>query len=152
MESSRLVKTPPVSPSPDDWGITRRSVQRHLKNFYRPCVMVTLRTWPIHGYGLAEKLRMFGFTNEPSRVYVELRALEREGLIWSRGQKAAPERRVYRLTAKGDSWLNQWAGSLAATARVLSLFGEVYHQVMSRDEAPLKASLNLALREVSRHT
>ena len=90
--------------------------------------MMSLKTWPAHGYGLAEKLEAFGFSREPSRVYVELRMLEREGLIWSRQQKAAPERRVYRVTAKGETWLSQWAGSLAATERVLAQFMEQHRE------------------------
>ena len=70
-----------------------------------------LSTTPATGYELAQQFKQglgawFGL---PSQIYPELRKLEDKGLI--EGESSAEDRlnkRIYRLTAKGERDLQQW--------------------------------------------
>ena len=107
-------------------------VSRHLKNFLRPCILLVLKEGPVHGYFLADQLRPFGFPIDRSRIYVELRSLEREALIRASSDSESNQRRSYELSAAGNAWLHQWANSLAASHHVLALFLTRYGEAIDK--------------------
>jgi poly-beta-hydroxybutyrate-responsive repressor len=91
------------------------------KNFLRACLLLLLSERPGHGYDLVERLRDFGIEKEPGGVYRALRALEREGLLYSAWEtsSAGPARRGYELTWEGEETLAEWSATLATTRRLL---------------------------------
>lgn len=74
--------------------------------FIQPCILLSLRQQPLHGYGLLEKITAFGFSSESldiSVVYRHLKKLEEQGMItsdWDTQQQGAA-RKVYSLTGDG---------------------------------------------------
>ena len=66
-----------------------------------------------YGYGLMEKLEVFGFARgsiDSSLIYRNLRNMEKRGLISSDWQKSSqgPKKRIYRITELGEDALKEW--------------------------------------------
>lgn len=101
------------------------------KGFLRPCLALLVREAPAHGYDLMEKLREFGFDRDPGGLYRSLRSLEHEGLVVSDWERSmfGPDRRRYRITEKGERYLDAWAPALEETARLLDAYLQRYRQV-----------------------
>ena len=80
----------------------------------REAMLALLAKEPAHGYELRQRLmRPLGALGEvlnPGQVYVTLARLERTG--WVRGsqveQSAAPDKRVYEVTAQGREKVAEW--------------------------------------------
>jgi PadR family transcriptional regulator PadR len=100
------------------------------KNFLRACLLLLLKEQPGHGYDLVERLRDFGIEKEPGGVYRVLRALEREGLLYSAWETSStgPARRGYELTWEGEEMLAEWSETLATTRRLLDHYLSRYHK------------------------
>jgi poly-beta-hydroxybutyrate-responsive repressor len=86
------------------------------RNFLRACLLLLLREHAGHGYDLLARLRDFGLDKDPGGVYRTLRALEREGLLYSawEASSAGPARRGYELTWEGEELL-AWASCSSPT-------------------------------------
>lgn len=113
------------------------------KNFVLPCLLLLLREGPAHGYDLVERLSPFGFSSEPPVVYRNLRRMEAEGLVsssWDTSGKG-PARRVYRLTAHGESQLDAWKIAIQYQRDVLGTFLDRHAGGEASAKTPEPASL-----------
>ena len=97
-------------------------------------VLRTLRTGPLHGYGIAKSIR--STSNEAldiefGSLYPALKRLEAKGWIASAWETSEHNRRAkyYRLTAAGRKHLarehSKWADFVSAVARVMGTVGEM---------------------------
>jgi PadR family transcriptional regulator PadR len=98
------------------------------KNFLRAWLLLLLKERPGHGYDLVERLRQLGIDKEPGGVYRALRALEREGLLYSAWEtsSAGPARRGYELTWEGEEMLGAWSETLETTRLLLDTYLDRY--------------------------
>ncbi len=108
---------------------------RRIHRFLEPCLLLILHCDEIHGYELLEKLKPFGFEQDPvdlSTIYRILRTLEDQGLVLSHWDtsSAGPPRRLYQITAEGDRYLACWVQDLRETDRVLHHFLDTYQSHM----------------------
>ncbi|OGO04992.1 MAG: hypothetical protein A2Y73_06970 [Chloroflexi bacterium RBG_13_56_8] len=105
-----------------------------VRRFTEPCLLLLLHQRPTHGYDLTEALANFGMAEiDRSIVYRMLREMEDAGLIashWDMDASPGPARRVYHLTAEGDTSLAEWVRQLGETDRILHHFLDRYHQHM----------------------
>ncbi|RMG62819.1 MAG: PadR family transcriptional regulator [Chloroflexi bacterium] len=81
--------------------------------FAKPVVLGLLAEAPAHGYALFARIRddLTGVWQVGmNRLYALLDAMERDGLINGRAEQAGnrPERRVFRITAKGRRRFEAW--------------------------------------------
>ena len=91
-------------------------------------LLSTLRTGPLHGYGVVEKLRGLSegaFDLAEGTVYPALYRLEAAGLLSSTWTKAnGRRRRVYELTSRGRGELargrNEWRAFAHAVEAVVT--------------------------------
>ena len=89
----------------------------HMERFLEVCLLLLLYDEAGYGYGLAEQLGSFGFSEDDlnvSTLYRTLRKMEKEGLVtsyWEQGGQG-PKRRVYEITMNGKNELDQWIGIL----------------------------------------
>jgi transcriptional regulator len=97
-----------------------------LKGHVDLLILATLRSGPLHGYGIVEQLRTQseGAFAEGT-VYPALYRLERAGLLASRWtQPEGRRRRVYRLTRRGRAELDrerkEWKSFASAVESVLT--------------------------------
>ena len=87
----------------------------HLYRFLEPLVLFQLKKrGHSHGYELSQQLRDHVLTDaeiERAALYRTLRHLEATGNVVSAwdADDSGPARRVYRLTAKGEQHLQEWA-------------------------------------------
>lgn len=83
------------------------------RGFLLPAVLLLLSEEPDYGYRLVKELQAFHFgrVDGPS-VYRALAQLETDGLVESSSEapKAGTERRVYRMTQRGEQILRAWMG------------------------------------------
>jgi PadR family transcriptional regulator len=99
-----------------------------LKGHVDLLILATLRSGPLHGYGIVEKLRdesEGAFELAEGTVYPALYRLERAGLLASRWTQAeGRRRRVYRLTRRGRAELErerkEWKSFANAVESVLT--------------------------------
>jgi PadR family transcriptional regulator len=99
-----------------------------LKGHVDLLILATLRSGPLHGYGIVEKLRdesEGAFELAEGTVYPALYRLERAGLLASRWTQAeGRRRRVYRLTRRGRAELErerkEWKSFATAVESVLT--------------------------------
>jgi PadR family transcriptional regulator PadR len=99
-----------------------------LKGHVDLLILATLRSGPLHGYGIVEKLRdesEGAFELAEGTVYPALYRLERGGLLSSRWTRAeGRRRRVYRLTRRGRAELDrerkEWKSFANAVESVLT--------------------------------
>jgi len=105
--------------------------RRRIARFIEPALLLLLREEPRHGYTLAEELGRFGFdpaTLDPSIVYRALREMEEQGWAASEWDKAGfgPPRRIYRITADGEKYLEWWVADLRRTREQIDRFLETF--------------------------
>jgi transcriptional regulator len=99
-----------------------------LKGHVDLLILATLRSGPLHGYGIVEQLRTQSegaFELAEGTVYPALYRLERAGLLASRWtQPEGRRRRVYRLTRRGRTELDrerkEWKSFANAVESVLT--------------------------------
>lgn len=98
----------------------------NLYRFVEPVVLHLLRAkGDTHGYELSKALQDHALTDsviEAGALYRTLRRLEENGHVISSWDTSAagPARRVYKLTAKGEGHLREWAivlGNLSESMR-----------------------------------
>ena len=91
-----------------------------------PCLLLLLAEGSGHGYDLVRRLNVLGLAvEELSSVYYALKRMETEGLVASAWEASAgPARRVYELTADGQSALEAWSERLSDFGRLIARFGD----------------------------
>jgi PadR family transcriptional regulator PadR len=105
------------------------------KNWYIPVILLTLREWNSYGYELMEKMTAFGLNAmNPGTFYRMLRQMEKDGFVSSSWDTSSngPARRIYSITAAGESYLKYWADSLNQYQRMMNSFFQLYTQRPSR--------------------
>jgi PadR family transcriptional regulator PadR len=100
----------------------------NLYRFVEPVVLLLLKEkGHSYGYDLAGDLRGHALTDadiEGAALYRTLRHLEMNGNVASewKTDNSGPARRVYRLTAKGEQHLEEWAAVLAHMSKSMARF------------------------------
>jgi len=100
----------------------------NVYRFVEPSVLYLLkRHGGTHGYELVGALQEHALTDstvEPGALYRTLRRLEESGLVVSAWDVsgAGPARRVYQLTADGQSHLEEWIVVLQHLAKSMTGF------------------------------
>ncbi|NLX54903.1 MAG: PadR family transcriptional regulator [Planctomycetaceae bacterium] len=91
-----------------------------LDKLIQPAILVILAEGPLHGYRLVERLgemRMLaGHKPDASGVYRFLKGMEGRGLVNSAWDTSGsgPAKRVFQMTASGQSCLRVWITTLEA--------------------------------------
>ncbi len=85
-------------------------------------VLQLLKSEPMHGYQIIMSIRKsFGVYFGPSTVYPMLGALEKKGYVESKWNMTSERpRKVYSLTASGESMLAFTEGSLSLICRTMA--------------------------------
>lgn len=89
-----------------------------LDRLIQPAILSLLSEGPMHGYGLADRLRRFSATRDGgpdvSGIYRLLRAMQQKGLVESSWDLShgGPPRRLYRITRDGRRCLSRWVATL----------------------------------------
>lgn len=104
---------------------------RRIARFLEPCLLLLLRSDATHGYNLLEALHQFGFapgTIDASVVYRILRKMEDAGFVSSQWDTtgSGPPRRVYTVTANGETYLAAWINDLRRTRDEIDRFIETF--------------------------
>ncbi len=100
----------------------------NVYRFVEPVVLLLLKKkGRSYGYDLSSDLQDFALTDaeiERAALYRTLRQLEGNGNVRSEWEtdKAGPARRVYRLTAKGERHLEEWATVLDNLSKSMARF------------------------------
>jgi DNA-binding PadR family transcriptional regulator len=100
----------------------------NLYRFVEPVVLLLLKKkGRSYGYDLAAELQNHALTDaeiERAALYRTLRQLELNGNVVSKWEtdQSGPARRVYKLTAKGERHLAEWATVLGHVSQSMSRF------------------------------
>lgn len=100
----------------------------NLYRFVEPVVLLLLKKkGRSYGYDLSGDLEKYALTDaeiERAALYRALRQLENNGNVKSEWDvdNAGPARRVYRLTAKGEKHLQEWAAVLDHVSKSMARF------------------------------
>jgi poly-beta-hydroxybutyrate-responsive repressor len=100
----------------------------NLYRFVEPVVLLLLKKkGQSYGYDLSADLQEHALTDaeiERGALYRTLRQLEGNGNVRSDWEtdKAGPARRVYKLTAKGERHLEEWATVLEHVSKSMARF------------------------------
>jgi len=102
-----------------------------MSRFIEPSILLLLSGKPSHGYELMEELEKIGLHDgspDPGAVYRNLRRMEEDGLLESEWDTSGtgPARRLYRLTPKGQEYLEAWAVTIEQRKRSLEKFLKMY--------------------------
>jgi len=81
-----------------------------IEGFIIPCLLLLLKKESAHGYKLREMLENLSFLDEipaPGVIYRHLRCLEKDGMVDFELEPGSggPARKVYSITQKGESFL-----------------------------------------------
>ena len=110
----------------------------NLYRFVEPVVLLLLKKkGHSYGYDLSADLPEHALTDaeiERAAVYRTLRKLEINGNVTSGWQtdKSGPARRVYKLTAKGERHLEEWATVLDHVSKSMARFVKDARSVADR--------------------
>ncbi len=119
-------------------------MQPPLWGFLQPSLLLILAKGPQHGYSLMEQLgsrQLMGGEVDVGNLYRTLRRMEGEGLVsstWSE-DGPGPNKRIYRITERGEKLLKFWAGSLEQRIRTINRFLDEFHQIFGDAPIDLKA-------------
>jgi DNA-binding PadR family transcriptional regulator len=100
----------------------------NLYRFVEPVVLLLLKKkGRSYGYDLSGDLQKHALTDaeiERAALYRTLRQLEANGNVASEWEtvQAGPARRIYRLTAKGEQHLEEWAVVLEHVSKSMGRF------------------------------
>lgn len=118
----------------------------NLYRFVEPVVLLLLKKkGKSYGYDLSGALQEHALTDaeiERGALYRTLRQLEENGNVRSDWEtdKAGPARRVYRLTAKGERHLEEWATVLEHVSKSMARFVKDTRGTLQQSGAAKKAS------------
>jgi poly-beta-hydroxybutyrate-responsive repressor len=112
-------------------------MQPPVWGFLQPSLLLILAQRPLHGYSLMEELEKSQYLGtgdvDVGNLYRTLRRMEGEGLVesfWSE-EGPGPNKRIYRITERGEELLSYFAGTLEERVRAINRFIEEYHRVFS---------------------
>ncbi len=119
--------------------ITKHSWQQPVRRrgrFLHAGLLVLLLQGESYGYALVDRLSTLSLppgTFAYGVVYRMLRNMEREGHVSSRWETSSkgPQRRLYRITPKGEEALQMTMGSLWETAALIQQLTAAYEQASS---------------------
>jgi PadR family transcriptional regulator PadR len=100
----------------------------HLYRFVEPVVLLLLKKkGHSYGYDLSSDLAEYALTDaeiERGALYRVLRQLETNGNVVSEWdiEDSGPARRIYKLTAKGERHLEEWATVLQHVSKSMTRF------------------------------
>lgn len=97
-------------------------------------LLLLLDSGASYGYELRRELDAHRLVVDPSVLYRALRKLERDGVVQSRWMKseAGPQRRFYRLTAKGRQELADISALIAQIRDLNEMFVLAHRRAMRR--------------------
>lgn len=101
---------------------------------FMPSILLLLKEEPTHGYALLKRLSQLGVVSpdmDPSPIYKTLRWFEEMGLVVSereRGERG-PDRKVYRITKKGDESLDSFAPLVEKAGEIIAWFHARYEEL-----------------------
>ncbi|HOK44883.1 MAG TPA: helix-turn-helix transcriptional regulator [Bryobacteraceae bacterium] len=116
----------------------------NLYRFVEPVVLLLLKQkGQSYGYDLFGDLEDYALTDaeiERAALYRTLRQLEHNGNVKSEWdvENAGPARRVYRLTAKGEKHLQEWATVLEHVSKSMARFVKEVRALDSEKAASTK--------------
>jgi PadR family transcriptional regulator, regulatory protein PadR len=98
-----------------------------MKGLLDLIILQFLSTEPMHGYQVITKIRKtFGVYFGPSTIYPLLGTLEKKGYVGSTwNMDFERPRKVYKLTADGQSMLNYTEDSLSLICRKITIAGNL---------------------------
>lgn len=105
----------------------------NLYRFVEPVVLLLLKKkGHSYGYDLANDLQEHALTDaeiERAALYRTLRQLEKNGNVVSAWDvdTGGPARRIYKLTARGEKHLDEWATVLEHVSKSMSRFVKETH-------------------------
>jgi PadR family transcriptional regulator, regulatory protein PadR len=107
---------------------------KKISRFLLPALLLLLSEKPSHGYELAEKYTVFGFTDagsDPGSVYRTLRLLDSGGFINSKWEteETGPAKKVYSITDEGLKLLSSWIELIKERKKSFELFLERYSKI-----------------------
>jgi PadR family transcriptional regulator, regulatory protein PadR len=113
----------------------------HSSHYLLPALLLCLKRGEAHGYKLLNDLEEFGLSFDlvdASMIYRTLRQLEKDGLVTSHPgeQSMGPQRRIYTVTAEGESYLEMWIEELKRNRRQLDLFLQAYEALKNKPAPP----------------
>ena len=113
--------------------------RRRVISFLQPCVLVMLHREEAHGYNLMSGLDEFGFRpgrKDPSLLYRALREMEETGLVTSEWhtESLGPQRRVYKITPAGETYLEEWIADLRRTRQEIDSLLLAYEAVKASSD------------------
>jgi DNA-binding PadR family transcriptional regulator len=117
----------------------------NLYRFVEPVVLLLLKKKArSYGYDLSGDLQEYALTDaeiERAALYRTLRQLEMNGNVISQWDvdKSGPARRVYRLTARGEKHLEEWATVLDHVSKSMARFVREARSLQQGRAAPPKA-------------
>jgi DNA-binding PadR family transcriptional regulator len=100
----------------------------NLYRFVEPVILLQLKQkGQSYGYDLSSDMAKYALTDaeiERAALYRTLRHLEQNGNVKSewKTEDGGPARRVYRLTARGEDHLEEWAIVLGKVSKSMSRF------------------------------
>ena len=107
-----------------------QNIQVRPRDWVTPVALVILREESSYGYKLLERLEeQFGFEQIlPGTLYRTLRRMEQKGLCKSEWETAEGglARRMYYITALGESFLAAWAEGCERYQNVMDCFYQAY--------------------------
>lgn len=133
--------------STDDSGVVS---PRPDKDLLTAWMLLLLDVGVGYGYRLRRELESHGLDIDPGAMYRRLRQLEHDGFVQSSWQASSsgPQRRAYRLTAKGKRLRDAAAGVIAVTRETHDVFLEAYERhgrsrprKSEREAAPVGAAV-----------
>ena len=107
--------------------------------FLQSCLLLLLHREPGYGYSLMEGLSEFGYNSDQmdiSVVYRTLRDLQANDLVsdsWD-DKSLGPNRRVYTITANGETVLAEWIENLHQRRKDIETLEEAYAAIKSNSE------------------
>ena len=107
--------------------------------FLQSCLLLLLHREPGYGYSLMEGLTEFGFDSDQmdiSVIYRILRDLQANDLVsdsWD-DKSLGPNRRVYTITANGETVLAEWIENLHQRRKDIEILEEAYAAIQSKPE------------------
>jgi PadR family transcriptional regulator PadR len=118
----------------------------NLYRFVEPVVLLLLKKkGRSYGYDLSSDLQEHALTDaeiERGALYRTLRQLEMNGNVKSEWEtdKAGPARRVYRLTARGERHLEEWATVLEHVSTSMARFVKDARECLNTSAAAKRKS------------
>lgn len=104
-------------------------------NYLKACALLLISEAPAHGYQLLARLSAVGPGGfDLGALYRVLRTMEDDGLVGSSWEESAlgPDRRVYRITARGRQVLDAEAEVLGEVLQHMGTFIRRFTRIASR--------------------